>query len=102
MSEACYTCDYVMRERNEITGEYLYFCKKLRKSVLWGWHCGFYKHETLTPEEQKLQDLMDKITNDIYSQLGVSSSLLKEESATETAIKAYDAYMQKKLRRKSK
>ena len=98
MGEACYTCDYVMRQPNEITGEYLYFCKKLRKSVLWNWHCGFYKHDVLSPEEQELQETMDKMTNEIYSQLGISSSLLKEESATETAINAYDAYMQKKLK----
>jgi hypothetical protein len=51
----------------------------------------------LSPEEQELQDLMDKMTNEIYSQLGISSSLLKEESATKTAINAYDAFMQKKL-----
>lgn len=51
----------------------------------------------LSPEEQELQDFMDKMTNEIYSQLGISSSLLKEESATEMAINAYDAYMQKKL-----
>jgi hypothetical protein len=52
----------------------------------------------LTPDEQDLQDLIDKTTNEIYSQLGVSSSLLKKGSATETAINAYDAYMQKKLK----
>lgn len=51
----------------------------------------------LTPEEQELQDLMDKMTNELYSQLGISSSLLKEESATETAINAYDTYMREKL-----
>jgi hypothetical protein len=51
----------------------------------------------LNPEEQELQDLIDKTTNEIYSQLGISGSLLKEESATETAINAYDTYMQKKL-----
>jgi hypothetical protein len=51
----------------------------------------------LSPDEQDLQDLMDKMTNEIYSQLGISSSLLKEGSATGTAINAYDAYMQKKL-----
>lgn len=51
----------------------------------------------LTPEEQELQDFMDKMTNEIYSQLGISSSLLKEESATEMAINAYDAYMQENL-----
>lgn len=51
----------------------------------------------LTPEEQELQDNMDKLTNEIYSQLGISSSLLKEGSATETAINAYNTYMQKKL-----
>jgi hypothetical protein len=47
----------------------------------------------LTPDEQDLQDLIDKTTNEIYSQLGVSSSLLKEGSATETAINSHDAYM---------
>ena len=98
MGEVCYTCDYAIRYRNEITGEYLYFCGKLIKSVLANWHCGFYKHDVLTPEEQKLQDLMDKMTNEIYSQLGISSSLLKEESATKTMINAYDTYMQKKLK----
>ena len=97
MGETCHTCDYCHQEYNEITGEYLYFCKKLRKSVLGCWHCGFYKHDTLPPKEQELQDLMDKITNELYSQLGISSSLLKEESATKTAINAYDTYMQKKL-----
>lgn len=56
MGGACYTCDYVMRERNEITGEYLYFCKKLRKSVLWDWRCKLYKHEILSPEEQEKQE----------------------------------------------
>lgn len=52
----------------------------------------------LSPEEQELQDLMDKMTNEIYSQLGISSSLLKEESAVKASIYAYDAYMQKKLK----
>ena len=52
----------------------------------------------LTPEEQELQDLMDKLTAEIYSQLGISCSLLKEESATETAMNACKAYMQKKLK----
>ena len=56
----------------------------------------------LSPEEQELQDLMDKMTNEIYSHLGISSSLLKEESATETAINAYDTYMQKKLEEEKK
>ena len=98
MGEACYTCDYAIRQQNEITGEYLYFCKKLRKSVLWSWRCTLYKEETLSPEEQELQDLMDKMTKEIYSQLGISNSLLKEESATETAINTYNAYIQKKLK----
>ena len=49
-------------------------------------------------EEQKEQDLMDKISNEIFSKLGISSSLLKEESATEIAINAYDNYMQEKLK----
>jgi hypothetical protein len=51
----------------------------------------------LSPEEQELQETIDKITNEIYSQLGISSSLLKEGSATETAINAYKHHMQKKL-----
>lgn len=50
----------------------------------------------LTPEEQELQDLMDKITNEIYSQLGIFE--WKEDSATEMAIKAYDTYMQGKFK----
>lgn len=98
MGGACYTCDYVIRERNEITGEYLYFCKKIRKSVLWDWRCKLYKEETLTPEEQHLQDLMDKLTAEIYSHLGISSSLMKEESATETAINAYNDCMLRKFK----
>lgn len=73
MGETCYTCDYAIRERNEITGEYLYFCKKLRNSVLWNWHCGFYKHEALSLEEQELQDTIDKLTDEIYSQLGINN-----------------------------
>jgi hypothetical protein len=73
MGEACYTCDYAIREQNEITGEYLYFCKKLRKSVLSSWRCGFYKHEALSPEEQELQDTIDKLTDEIYSQLGINN-----------------------------
>lgn len=85
MEEGCYSCEYVMRERNEITGGYLYFCKKLRKSVLWGQHCGFYKHVILSPEEQKLQDTIDKIVDDIFSQLEINK------------MEAYDSYMQKKL-----
>jgi hypothetical protein len=48
MGGACYTCDYVIRQQNEITGEYLYFCKKIRKSVLWNWRCKLYKHEIKT------------------------------------------------------
>lgn len=52
----------------------------------------------LTPEEQELQDLMDKMTNEIYSQLGISSSLLKEESAVKAAINAYDSYIQGKFK----
>ena len=49
MGEACYACEYCYWERNEITGGYLYFCKKLRKLVLRDWYCGFYKHETISP-----------------------------------------------------
>lgn len=52
---------------------------------------------TSCENKTKLQETMDKITNEIYSQLGISSSLLKEGSATETTINAYDTYMQKKL-----
>ena len=73
MGGACYTCVYCYRERNEITGEYLYFCNKIRKSVLWDWRCTLYKEETLTPDEQKLQDTIDKLTNEIYSQLGINN-----------------------------
>lgn len=49
----------------------------------------------ITPEEHKLQDLMDKLANEIYSQLGISE--WKAESAVKATINAYDAYMQKKL-----
>lgn len=49
----------------------------------------------LTPEEQELQDLMDKLANEIYSQLGISR--LQAETAVKTTINAYDAYMQEKL-----
>ena len=73
MGEACYTCDYAIREQNEIAGEYLYFCGKLRKAVLWNWRCDFYKHEALSPEEQELQDTIDKLTDEIYSQLGINN-----------------------------
>lgn len=52
----------------------------------------------LSPEEQKLQDNIDKLTDELYSQLGISSSLLKEESATEMAIKAYDTYTQSEFK----
>lgn len=48
----------------------------------------------LTPDEQKLQDTIDKITEEIYSQLGISSSLLKEEPATEMVTNAYYTYIQ--------
>lgn len=78
MGEACYTCDYCHREYNEITGWYLYFCKKLRKSVLWSWHCGFYKHDIMPLEEQQLQDTMDNLSNEIYSRLGISNKKGKE------------------------
>lgn len=52
----------------------------------------------LTPEEQDLQELMDKISNEIFSQLGTSSMVMqKDESATEMPIKAYNDFIQKKL-----
>lgn len=50
----------------------------------------------LSPEEQDLQELMDKISNEICSQLGISR--LQAETAVKTTINAYDAYMQKKLK----
>ena len=49
----------------------------------------------LTPEEQELQDLIDKLTNEIYSQLGISE--WKEDSAVKATINAYDTRMQEKL-----
>lgn len=53
----------------------------------------------LTLDEQKLQDLMDKIANEIFSQLGITNmTMWKEESAVKASIYAYDAYMQKKLK----
>lgn len=93
MGETCYTCDYCRRERNEIPG--IYFCNKLIKSVLWNWHCGFYKHEALSLEEQELQDTIDKLTVEIFSQLGISK--LQAETAVKNTIRAYDAHEQKKL-----
>lgn len=50
----------------------------------------------ISPDEQKLQDLMDRMSNEIYSQLGISK--LQAESAVKNTIMAYDAYMQKKLK----
>lgn len=49
----------------------------------------------LSLEEQKLQDTIDKLTDEIYSQLGIPR--WKAETAVKTTIKAYDAYIQKKL-----
>lgn len=49
----------------------------------------------LSPEEQKLQDLMDKLTEEIYSQLGISK--FKAKTAVKATIKAYNDFMQKKL-----
>lgn len=57
----------------------------------------------LSPEEQDLQDLIDKLTNEICSQLGLSSMVMqKDESATETSIKAYNDFIQKKLKEEKK
>lgn len=51
----------------------------------------------LTLDEQELQDLMDKMTNEIFSQLGISNTTMqKDNSAVKASIYAYDAYMQKK------
>lgn len=50
----------------------------------------------LSPEEQELQDLMDKITNEIYSQLGIP--YWQAESAVKATTHAYDTYMQEKLK----
>lgn len=50
----------------------------------------------LTPEEQELQDLIDKLTNEIYSQLGIPE--WKAESAVKATINAYDTYIQEKLK----
>lgn len=51
----------------------------------------------LSPEEQKLQDTMDKLSNEIYSQLGIPE--WKAESAVKTAIKTYDSFIQKELKK---
>lgn len=50
----------------------------------------------LTPEEQDLQDLMDKISNEISSQLGISR--FTAETAVKATIKAYDACIQENLK----
>lgn len=50
----------------------------------------------LSPDEQELQDLIDKLTNEIYSQLGIPE--WKAESAVKATTNAYDAYTQKKLK----
>lgn len=49
----------------------------------------------LSPEEQDLQELMDKISNEIFSRLGISR--YQAETAVKATIKAYDDFMQKKL-----
>lgn len=50
----------------------------------------------LTPEEQNLQDTIDELTNEIYSQLGIPK--WEAESTVKTMIKTYDSYIQKKLK----
>ena len=50
----------------------------------------------LTPEEQELQDTMDKLAEEILSQLGISK--FEADSAVKTMNRTYDAYMQKKLK----
>lgn len=54
----------------------------------------------LSPEEQNLQDTIDKLTDELYSQLGIPK--WEAGSAVKTAIKTYDAYILENLRRKSK
>ena len=54
----------------------------------------------LSPKEQKLQDTIDNLVDEIYSQLGISK--WKAESAVKTAIMTYDAYMSKYLEEESK
>lgn len=50
----------------------------------------------LSPEEQDLQELMDKISNEIFSRLGISR--YQAETAVKATIKAYDAYIQENLK----
>lgn len=50
----------------------------------------------LSPEEQDLQELMDKISNEIYSQLGIPE--WKAESAVKMAMIAHNTYVQEKLK----
>ena len=52
----------------------------------------------LPPEEQKLRDTMDKITNEMYSQLGIPR--LEAKSAVKATIIAYDTFIQKNLKEK--
>lgn len=54
----------------------------------------------LSPEEQKLQDLMDKLSNEIYSELGIPK--WKADSAVIATIRAYEAFIQKKLEEEEK
>lgn len=51
----------------------------------------------LSPEEQKLQDTMDELSNEIFSQLGIPK--WKAESAVRNAIKAYDTFIQKEIKK---
>lgn len=59
-----------------------------------------YLCEPLSPEEQKLQDTMDNLVEEIYSQLGIPP--FQADSAVKTMIRTYDAYMQKKLEEEKK
>ena len=61
--------------------------------VVWGCCEMIY---SLTPEEQKLQDTIDELTNEIYSQLGIPK--WEADSAVKTMIKTHDAFIQKKLK----
>ena len=49
----------------------------------------------LSPEEQKLQDTIDKLVDEIYSQLGIPR--WNAESAVKATINAYDTFIQKNL-----
>lgn len=59
-----------------------------------------YLPNPLSPEEQKLQYTMDKLAEEIYSQLGIP--MWKADSAVKTMIRTYDAYIQKKLEEEKK